>query len=205
MDTQCWSPFWQFKRRLFQPRTYIVWTPVWGDLGPSEPAEIIWEHLGASGSICEHLGAFGSIWEHLGHLGASGGIWEHLGASGSICEHLGASGNIWEHLGASVSNWEHHKIVNSFDWICFDWICIVAASSILHEVKHPKIVPPPGHPQGGGTISIEYVLVVIYLWLVASTWRLLNDSWYRWTVHIIELSWGQFSRLVVGTPRSEAS
>ena len=103
MDTQCWSPFWQFKRRLFQPRTYIVWTPVWGDLGPSEPAEIIWEHLGASGSICEHLGAFGSIWEHLG---ASGSIWEHLGASGNILGYLGASGNIWEHLGASGAIWE---------------------------------------------------------------------------------------------------
>ena len=46
---------------------------------------------------------------------------------------------------------------------------LVASSSVLHEVKHPRIVPPPGHPQGGGTISIEYVLVVIYLWLVAST------------------------------------
>ena len=36
---------------------------------------------------------------------------------------------------------------------------LVASSSVLHEVKHPKIVPPPGHPQGGGTISIEYISI----------------------------------------------
>ena len=34
-----------------------------------------------------------------------------------------------------------------------------ASSSVLHEVKHPKTVPPSGHPQDGGTVSIEYVLV----------------------------------------------
>ena len=45
---------------------------------------------------------------------------------------------------------------------------LFASSSVLHEVKHPTTVPPSGHPQGGGTFSIEYVLVVIYLWLVAS-------------------------------------
>ena len=42
----------------------------------------------------------------------------------------------------------------------------VAASSTLHEVKHPRIVPPPGHPPGGGTITIEYVPVVIYFWQI---------------------------------------
>ena len=63
------------------------------------------------------------------------------------------------------------------------------------RMKHPRIVPP-GHPQGGGTISIEYVPVVIYLWLVASNWSLLNDSRYRWTIHITNLPRGQFSCLV---------
>ena len=43
---------------------------------------------------------------------------------------------------------------------------LVAASSTLHEVKHPRIVPPPGHPPGGGTITIEYVPVVIYFWQI---------------------------------------
>ena len=36
---------------------------------------------------------------------------------------------------------------------------LVASSSVLHEVNHPKTVPPPGHPQGGGTVSIELVFV----------------------------------------------
>ena len=31
----------------------------------------------------------------------------------------------------------------------------VASSSVLHEVRHPKTVPPPGDPQDGGTVSIE--------------------------------------------------
>ena len=45
---------------------------------------------------------------------------------------------------------------------------LVAASSILHEVKHPRIVPPPVYSPGGGTNAIEYVPVVIHLWLIAS-------------------------------------
>ena len=32
---------------------------------------------------------------------------------------------------------------------------LVASSSVLHGVKHPKTVPPSGHPQDGGTVSIE--------------------------------------------------
>ena len=36
---------------------------------------------------------------------------------------------------------------------------LVASSSVLHEVKHPKTVPPPCHPQDGGTVSIEQVFV----------------------------------------------
>ena len=55
---------------------------------------------------------------------------------------------------------------------------LVVASSILYEVRHPRIVPPPGHPPGGGTATIEYVPVVIYLWLVVSSRSLLNDSRY---------------------------
>ena len=42
---------------------------------------------------------------------------------------------------------------------------LVASSLVLLEVQDPKIVPPPGHPQGGGTSLIEHGLVVIYLWL----------------------------------------
>jgi len=48
---------------------------------------------------------------------------------------------------------------------------LVVSSSVCHEVEHPGIVPPPGHSQGEGTISIEYVLVVSYLWFVASNTR----------------------------------
>ena len=40
---------------------------------------------------------------------------------------------------------------------------------ILHEVKRHRIVPPPVYLPGGGTNTIEYVPVVLQLWLIAST------------------------------------
>ena len=74
---------------------------------------------------------------------------------------------------------------------------------MLHEVRHPRIVPPPVYSPGGGTNAIEYVPVVIHLWLIASNQSVLHDSYYDF--HIMKLTPGQFSYLVVGTPRSEAS
>ena len=59
---------------------------------------MIWQHLGAHGSIWKHLEAAGSNWQHLG--------WQHLAPSGTIWHQLAPSGSIWHHLASPAERSE---------------------------------------------------------------------------------------------------
>ena len=45
---------------------------------------------------------------------------------------------------------------------------LVASSSVLHEVKHPKTVPPSGHPQDGEHFRLNMFRLTLLFWLAAS-------------------------------------